>query len=804
MLPSLLLTAALASPFPTAGDSAAELLRAYLDARSSGASAAEERAALEAALPPGVLAQAQTLNAIVADALRPAESVVRPGNVRSLRYERGAFVGEALDYAVRLPRAYGKDDGPWPLVLALPPEGKSGAEHLRERWSTSDITETSILVAPDLAGDPARWDRVSVDGRPGRIARALTALRLAREEFDVDPDRVVIAGEGDGVSTALQTVRQERHRFAGVVGRSGEIPEAKPQAFLSIPVLLGGCGPSADAFETACTSEGAEGIELRPSLDDEASARWILARRRTAAPEEVKLAIDPTIPNSAHWVHIAPTTPNSVLRATVDRETNRIELWTSEIAYVTLHLSDELLDLGAPIKIRHHAQVRTFEVERSLERTLDAIADGRSDGGLVYTAELVIDTRGENEAPPSSPDAALRTNAERAVVAHLADPGRSAARGWSERGGAWYHPRDKRRIKRGDRRDAETWLWSPRAARKAGRARVDDAWYAPEDVVPGRWPVEGEWLPLAAADVRHSRIGTPWVLPSAHVRLRTTTSRRTGFAAIAETAHCVPILERALGVVPNLPVDVVLLRNEEQYDRYAFGSADGSRPPAHAQAHNLVHSAFFAERRTRLDGRKRAYAGAGVGLWDADYQSGDAYGRHGARLAYALSWLDAVDPSPRATRALGAGDADATYTQAFEAEKALPQWLRWGVAVYVERFFFDDRIDASDPRANLWWARDWSLQNLGHDGGSTDLDALFAFDLRPEDRAWSRRLMLTAGAAVGFVLDGGCAPAEEAHAALRAALVRGKDPGRAIEALEAALRAHPAEFDAYLGDAAKR
>ena len=441
-------------------------------------------------------------------------------------------------------------------------------------------------------------------------------------------------------------------------------------------------------------------------------------------------------------------------------------------------------------------------------RTLDRLADGTSDAGVVYTAERVVDTRGEDAPSRRVPNASIRAAAETAAIEFLADPVRAQARGWLEREDSWFHPDEADRLRKGDRRDPESWTWTSRKQRKKEGVRVDDAWYPSEhepQIEAGLWPVEGEWIPLEEADVRHARISTPWLIPAPHVRLESTTSRKTAFEAIAETSHCLTSLERALGVVPPMPLNIVLLRNEEQYDQFAVGAVDGRRPPSHAQALNLIHSAFFAELRTNTDDGKRfRLRGSGIGMWDADYKNGDAFGRHAARLAYALSWIDAIDPSPKAIKSLRTGEPALDYTDTFEAEKRLPMWLRWGVAVYVERYFFDDRIDASDPNAKLWWARDWSLQNLGFEGGRTPLEELFRFDLVPADRSWSRRLMLTAGAAVAFALDGGCEDLEKSHAALIKRLKRGASLTKELRAFEEALFENQADFDAFLGEAALR
>jgi hypothetical protein len=190
--------------------------------------------------------------------------------------------------------------------------------------------------------------------------------------------------------------------------------------------------------------------------------------------------------------------------------------------------------------------------------------------------------------------------------------------------------------------------------------------------------------------------------------------------------------------------------------------------------------------------------GMGVGFWDTLSPNGDAYGLHAARLAFALSYVDALDPSPRAVaKALPKGPG-ADHFEAYEGEKALPRWLRLGGAVYAERYFRDAAAEASggDP----WWARVWSLQNLAQRGGLGSLDAALRAELDPDDRLGALRQMLAAGAVVAFMVDGGCAPVESAHAALLATLRAGRVRPEEGRALEAALHAHEAALRAFVGE----
>jgi hypothetical protein len=382
------------------------------------------------------------------------------------------------------------------------------------------------------------------------------------------------------------------------------------------------------------------------------------------------------------------------------------------------------------------------------------------------------------------------------------DPAIAAARGWIEYRSIWMHPDDKPNAVKGWTKDQETGQWlSPGDKKKLaeGWMRQDLEWIHPEDgarVDEGRWWVDGEWLDLARANRRHASIDEMWVIPSAEVLLHSSADRGVSLRAQREMARALVDLRKVFGVEPALPLRVGLLRDEEQYDRFAFGDPDGRRPANHKGRLQVVHSAYFAESWFRRVARKWTYQGMGICYWDTRIPNGDAYGVHAARLAAGFSYVDAIDPSPNAVKkALAAGPGPDHYS-AYEAEKKLPAWLRWGGAVYAERYFRDTTVPADgDP----FWTRKWSLDNLRERGGLRPFDEILAFKLNPDDREDALKLFIEAGLLVAFLVDGDCAPVSAAHAALKKALASGRVDAPTLTALTEALRAHGAELRAFAG-----
>lgn len=751
------------------------------------------------------------VQAALREALAPEDSKLRPGNVRKLEYAEGGFAREPLEYAVRLPLDFGKEDGPWPLVVSLPEAGETPERHLRQRWTDRDFLKRAILVSPAMPEDPKTWGQVVVLGKPGGLSRVLTALRLCRESFDVDPDRVLCVGTGDGGVAALEAARQFPQRFAGVACRASDAGIDQVDVLGNMPIRITAGGPKAEAFEEACRAKGFDKVSLDPSPDEAGLTKWLLAQHRNPHPDEVRVVVGKPFPTRCYWVGVAPIDPASggaYATATLRRQDNAIVLNGAGISFARLYLSDDMLDLDQPIKLEVNGEAREERARRSFRVTREALVDGISDLGSVFTAELVVDLRTPGEfALPGEADLAVETAA---LMRSLNDPAKAATRGWSERNGEWFSPGDRDRLRSGERRDPSTGLWVTRAEQKLakrGAVRFDDVWVAKDDAPrlrSGLVPVGDEWCVIDQANRRHTRLDTPWIIPTPFATLHATTDRHTAVAALVNMARTIPDLERALGVVPPLPLDVIVTRTEEQADRLAFGAPDGRRAPLHGAGRHVIYGGYFAERRFERDGSKYVYDGAGVGVWNADVLHGDAFGVHSARLAYALSWVDAIDPCPKANKGARKKGPGPEFLAEREAEKRLPPWLTFGAAVYAERFYRDTSIDLeATPDANPWWTRAWSISNMKDAGGLGDLDAAFEVKMDPAEAKKARLQLLRAGALVAFVLDGTCAPVQEAHAKLKAGLVEAGLDGsldpKLVQELEDTIRAHEKELRAFLG-----
>jgi hypothetical protein len=758
------------------------------------------------------LKQPSEVLAALREALQPEDSRLKPGNVRNLTFDGGGFARVPLEYAVRLPLDFGKKPGPWPLVLSLPDEGETPEQHLRQRWLDRDLLRSAILVSPAMPEERDAWSQVMVLGAPGGLARILTAIRVCTESFDVDPDRVLCVGTGEGGNAALEAGRQFPQRFAGIACRASDAGIEQVDGLNNLAVRITVGGANSKAFAERCKEKGVDTVTLDMRPDEGPLVEWLLQQRRTPAPLEVRVVVGKPFPTRCYWVGVAPIDPwtgGAYARVQLRPEANSIVLNGGGVSFVRLYLSDDMLDLDKPIALQVNGELREERVQRSVRSTRENFLDGVSDLGVMYTAQLVVDLRAPTDTVlPGNKELTLGTTK---LMASLRNPELAEARGWVERDGQWFSPEDRSRLRSGDRRDPKTGLWKTRAEAKLeskGAVRADDEWVGAEDAekwAEGLFPIDGDWCDLALANRRHTRLDNPWIIPTAFAKIHATTDRSTAIAALVNMAAAIPDLERALGVVPPLPLDVVLARTEEQADRLAFGAPDGRFAPLHGAGRHVLYGGYFAERRFGRDRSKFVYDGAGVGTWNAEILHGDAFGLHSSRLAYALSWVDAVDPSPKAAKAAAKNGPGADFLSELEAEKRLPAWLAWGTAVYAERFFRDTKIDLEKtPDADPWWARAWSLSNLKDAGGLGEMAEVFEVHLDPAEAKKARLQLLRVGTLMAFVLDGNSEPVRTAHAALKAGLVEAGIGGtldpQLIRDLEEAIVASEAELRAFVGE----
>lgn len=369
-------------------------------------------------------------------------------------------------------------------------------------------------------------------------------------------------------------------------------------------------------------------------------------------------------------------------------------------------------------------------------------------------------------------------------------------RGLVEWNGEWVEPDDLPYLQRGLVRAPNGDWVRPDELEKItnGWVRQDLEWVAPEDaskIAEGLWKCGDQWLDLPAANEYHSQIEQWWRLPGSYFNLYTTLPREEALKLVVEIDAVAAELERFFGVMPAGAPHVVVLNSIDQYSAFAAGEANRRRG---TESHGLssAHGAYFAD--VWIDGEKREHLGAGVCYFDTSSEDQRRYGRHFVRHAAGISFVEAVDGSPKAIAAFQKSKRAQFDLDAYYKEKRVPALLRTGVPSYVDRYFIERTAKVG---ASTEWARKWSVENLERRGGIPAIDKLIEFELNGADPDAAGQLINAAGLAVGFILDGNDPDMTAAHAEWKQAFASGKDMKSANKKLLDVLRGKEAQMRQY-------
>jgi len=148
--------------------------------------------------------------------------------------------GYQRSYRVHVPLT--APNGPRPLIIALHTGGgtPSGMEYGIGLDSAADRGGLYVVYPEGIGGF---WN----NGRPSSVVHSggvndyqfvLDVLADAEQRNDVDPNRVFLAGQGDGAALALQTAARYPGVFAGVVAVSGQFILAPSVPMPTVPMSV--------------------------------------------------------------------------------------------------------------------------------------------------------------------------------------------------------------------------------------------------------------------------------------------------------------------------------------------------------------------------------------------------------------------------------------------------------------------------------------------------------------------------------------------------------------------------------------
>jgi hypothetical protein len=302
------------------------------------------------------------------------------------------YLGEkkTLEYAVSVPSKYDPKH-PYPVLLCIPEQGAKPQEHLTDKWISPDVREGAILVAVPMPEDSAAWLETGGEEKPGGIGNTLTVMREILRLYAVDYDRLYLCGRGEGVPVAMVIGERLPDRFAGVIGRAGDVGETPADNFRNLPTFFAGAGAGATAFLERVDKLAYGNCTVKPEADEAELWAWIQQHARVSYPPEVVLVPGPSGPFRAYWLATPRSDAKSRLVAKVDRATNMVTVEGEGASSVILYFNDVLLDLDKPVKVVCNGSEHVDLVPRNLASTLVMLYEAPSDPGKLFTAQKSYD-----------------------------------------------------------------------------------------------------------------------------------------------------------------------------------------------------------------------------------------------------------------------------------------------------------------------------------------------------------------------------------------------------------------------------
>ncbi|WEB42135.1 hypothetical protein MOV08_24685 [Streptomyces yunnanensis] len=322
--------------------------------------------------------------------------------------------GRRTEMAVHVPPyAPGRRLG---ALIVLHGAGGSGDQVLPSFTALGDRLSMAVLCPTaqiptrksnnlDLAGifgsrfHMPRWDLAGRDF-------PLAALRWARTELDVDPDRCVLAGVSMGGLATWNLAMRFWHSYAAAVPLNGALSvwesfgtDARTQALLpnTLPLPLYVVHGAEDEqipaqFDRESVStlralghpdvayeevpNGAHGLETLGLAEDgplfHRLAGWLANRtRRTGQSDEIRHRAEEDAHGRAHWVSLGGITPQQAAVVHARRTLpDRIDIEVSGAHQVTLHLSGERIAPGDTITVAVNGAVTTVRFAPDLATVL--------------------------------------------------------------------------------------------------------------------------------------------------------------------------------------------------------------------------------------------------------------------------------------------------------------------------------------------------------------------------------------------------------------------------------------------------
>jgi hypothetical protein len=328
---------------------------------------------------------------------------IKKGKVSDMRVEDPpAFYGKdfEIEYAIHAPSSYRASKGPYAVILCIPDVGETPGQHLIEQWLDNSLREEVIVVACPMPEDTSLWTEIGSPGQLGGVGSILTVFRDVTTRYAVDFDRIYLAGRGPGVASAAAIANRSPHRFAALIGRTGDLGAMEARNFRNLPTWFAGGGAGVSDFEKAIKDLGYDNCTVVPGGTDADLLPWLKQNPRSSNPLEISLVPGSPIPNCAYWLEVPPWdgVGTASIEARIDQDTNTVHIEALGISQVTLRFNDMLLDMDKEITVICNGASNRDLIPRSLRTTLELIYKSSSDPGKVYVATRTYDIPSEDKS----------------------------------------------------------------------------------------------------------------------------------------------------------------------------------------------------------------------------------------------------------------------------------------------------------------------------------------------------------------------------------------------------------------------
>lgn len=309
---------------------------------------------------------------------------------------------DQLPYTILAPGRYNPKNS-YPLLIVVPEVGQKPFDYLTEEWVLGDLRDNCILVGVHMPKDDDDWNLIrNKKGENGGVANILRTFALVRSKYAIDFDKVFLVGRMQGLQAAMLTANQFPDRFAGVIGRTGDIKDIPADNFQNTATYFAGGGEGATSFSEAVEALGYKNCTVAPSAQEEDIWQWIKETQRPSNPTEVTILPGTPFPNGAYWLSMPPWDGEGTARihGKVNREENTITIEGSGVVSVSVSFNDALVDMTKPVKVICNGVESVELVPRSVDELLNFAFSSRNDPGKVYyaTRQFGLASTGDEEA----------------------------------------------------------------------------------------------------------------------------------------------------------------------------------------------------------------------------------------------------------------------------------------------------------------------------------------------------------------------------------------------------------------------